>query len=94
LRAILKANAICSAEPQRAGRLLVDKGYTQNIDHAIQTIRELPYDRWHEYDAADTLRFYALRMHEAGMIKSSPQKIIAQGTDWRFLNELKRELKG
>ena len=28
-----------------------------------------------------------------GLIKSSPQKIIADGTDWRFLNELKRELK-
>jgi len=27
------------------------------------------------------------------MIRSSPQKIIAQGTDWRFLNELKKELK-
>jgi len=24
----------------------------------------------------------------------SPRKIIAQGTDWRFLNELKKELKG
>ncbi|MGH7311101.1 MAG: hypothetical protein ACREK6_20670 [Candidatus Rokuibacteriota bacterium] len=31
---------------------------------------------------------------EAGMIKSSPNKLIAQGTDWRFLNELKKELKG
>ena len=39
------------------------------------------------------MRFYALRLHEAGMIKSSPQKIIAQGTDWRFLRELKKELK-
>ena len=38
-------------------------------------------------------RFYALRLHEAGMIKSNPQKIITEGTDWRFLNELKRELK-
>jgi len=28
------------------------------------------------------------------MIKSSPQKIIAAGMDWRFLNELKKELKG
>ena len=35
----------------------------------------------------------ALRLHEAGMIKSSPQKIIADGADWRFLDELKRELK-
>jgi len=24
----------------------------------------------------------------------SPQKIIAQGTDWRFITELKKELKG
>ena len=52
-----------------------------------------PYDKWREYDAEDTIRFYALRLHEAGFIKSSPQKIIADGTDWRFLNELKRELK-
>jgi NitT/TauT family transport system substrate-binding protein len=42
----------------------------------------------------DTVRFYSLRLNEAGMIKSSPQKIIAQGTDWRFLRELKKELKG
>ena len=33
-------------------------------------------------------------MHEAGVIKSNPQKIIADGTDWRFVNELKKELKG
>jgi NitT/TauT family transport system substrate-binding protein len=39
------------------------------------------------------MRFYALRLYDAGLIKSSPQKIIADGTDWRFLNELKRELK-
>jgi NitT/TauT family transport system substrate-binding protein len=32
-------------------------------------------------------------MYEVGFIKSSPQKIIADGTDWRFLDELKRELK-
>jgi NitT/TauT family transport system substrate-binding protein len=32
-------------------------------------------------------------MREAGFIKSSPQKIIADGTDWRFLNEVKKELK-
>ena len=39
------------------------------------------------------MRFYALRLHEPGMIKS-PQKLIAQGTDWRFFNELKKEMKG
>jgi NitT/TauT family transport system substrate-binding protein len=40
------------------------------------------------------MRFYALRLHEVSMIKSSPKTIIAQGTNWRFLNELKKELKG
>ena len=41
----------------------------------------------------DTLRFHALRLHEVGMIKSSPHKLISQGADWRFLNVLKKELK-
>ena len=61
---------------------------------ALQVVKELPYARWRDYDSEDTLRFYALRMHEAGMIKSSPQKIIARGSDQRFINELKKELKG
>jgi NitT/TauT family transport system substrate-binding protein len=93
LRAILKANSICSLEPERAARYLVDKGFTERFDYAVQAIKDIPYGQWREYDAEDTVRFYALRLHEAGMIKSSPQKIIAQGTDWRFLNELKQELK-
>ena len=93
LRAILKANELCAAEPARAARQLVDGGFTDRYDYALQTVTELPYDKWREYDAEDTVRFYTLRLHEAGFVKSSPQKIIADGTDWRFLNELKRELK-
>jgi len=94
LRAILKAADICALEPERAARLLVDKEYVQRYDYALQAIQELPYGEWREYDPEDTIRFYALRLHEAGMIKSTPQKLIAQGTDWRFFNELKKELKG
>jgi NitT/TauT family transport system substrate-binding protein len=94
LRAILKAANMCALEPDRAARFLVDKGYTRRFDYALETLKALPYDRWREYDPEDTVRFYALRLYEVGMIKSSPQKIIAQGTDWRFLNELKKELKG
>ena len=33
------------------------------------------------------------RLHEAGMIKSGPRRIISKGTNWSFLNELKHELK-
>jgi len=93
LRGFLKAANICALEPQRAVKLRADKGYTLGSDYALQTIKELPYNLWREYDPEDTVRFFALRLHEAGMIKSSPQKIIAQGTDWRFLKELKKELK-
>jgi NitT/TauT family transport system substrate-binding protein len=39
------------------------------------------------------VRFYAVRLYEAGLVKSIPQKIIANNTDWRFLDQLKRELK-
>ena len=93
LRAILKANELCATEPARAARRLVDGGFTDRYDYALQTLTELPYDKWRDYDPEDSVRFYALRLHEAGMTKSSPQKIIADGTDWRFLDELKRELK-
>jgi NitT/TauT family transport system substrate-binding protein len=94
LRAILKAADLCALEPDQTARFLVDKGYTQSYDYARQTMNELPYTKWREYDPEDTMRFYALRLHEVGMIKSSPRKLIAQGTDWRFFNELKKELKG
>jgi NitT/TauT family transport system substrate-binding protein len=94
LRAILKATDICANEPDRVARSLVDGGIAKHYDYAVEALREIPYNKWREYDPEDTLRFYALRLHEAGMIKASPQKIIAQGTDWRFLNELKKELKG
>ena len=93
VRAILKAADLCALEPERAARLLVDKAYVSRYDYALQTMQDVPYGRWREYDPEDTVRFYALRLHEIGMIKSSPQKLMAQGTDWRFLTALKKELK-
>jgi NitT/TauT family transport system substrate-binding protein len=93
VRAILKADQICALEPERVARTLTERGFATNYDYTLQTMRDVPYGRWRDFDPEDTVRFYALRLHEAGMIRSSPQKIIAQGTDWRFLNELRRELK-
>jgi NitT/TauT family transport system substrate-binding protein len=94
LRAILKAADVCASKPEQSAQFMVDQGYTKRYDHALQAIKEIPYSQWREYNAEDTLRFYALRLHEVGMIKSSPQKLLAQGTDWRFFTELKKELKG
>jgi NitT/TauT family transport system substrate-binding protein len=93
LRAILKGAELCALEPERAARSLVNQGLAQRYDYALQTMKDIPYGKWREYDPEDTVRFYALRMKEVGMIKSSPQKIMAQGTEWRFLRELKKELK-
>jgi NitT/TauT family transport system substrate-binding protein len=85
---------LCAIEPERVAPMLVARGWTTRRDLALPMLTELPYRRWREHVPEDTVRFFALRLHEAGLIKSSPKKIIAQGTDWRFVNDLKRELKG
>ena len=85
--------AACAASPEIAARRLVDGGFVDRYDYALQTLTELRYDVWREFDPEDSLRFFALRLREVDMVKSTPKTIIAEGTDWRFLNELKRELK-
>jgi NitT/TauT family transport system substrate-binding protein len=94
LRARLVATDVCALEPERAAQSLVDRGLTPQYTYALQTMQEVPYSKWREYDPEDTVRFYALRLHEAGLITSSAQKIIQRGTDWHLFNALKKELKG
>jgi NitT/TauT family transport system substrate-binding protein len=93
LRAILKASELCAADPDLAVRAFMAQGYKPNPELARQAIRELPYGKWRDYNPEETVRFYALRLREAEMIKGSPQKLIAQGTDWRILEQLKKEMK-
>jgi NitT/TauT family transport system substrate-binding protein len=93
LRAVLKAADVCAADPQGAARRLIDGRFTDHYEYTLQTLTELYYAKWREFDSEDSMRFFALRLREVDMIKSNPQEIIADGTDWRFLNELKRELK-
>ena len=93
LRAILKGADLCASEPARVAQRLIDRGFTDRYDYSLDALSSIPYSAWREYDPEDTVRYYALRLHEAGFIKSSPNKIIADNTDWRFLNEVKRELK-
>ena len=77
-------------EPERAASLVAAKGY--RFDYALQTMNEICYALWREYDPEDAVRFYSLWLRGGGMIKSIPSKIM-QATEWRFFNELKRELK-
>jgi NitT/TauT family transport system substrate-binding protein len=94
MRAILKATDLCVTDPMRVAQRIVDGGFSARYDYALQALREIPYANWRDYDLDDAIRFYSLRLREAGMIKSHPNKIIADGTDSRFWNEAKRELKG
>ena len=71
---------------------LVDGGFTERYDYALQALEELPYDKWRDYDAEDTsasTRCACAKRRD----QKKPQQIIADGTDWRFFDELKRELK-
>jgi NitT/TauT family transport system substrate-binding protein len=92
LRAILKAADICALEPATAAKLLVDKGYTTNYAYALEAMQNIPYNRWRVLNPEDTIRFYTLWLHGVGMVKSTPDEIIKNGTDWHFLNELKAEM--
>jgi NitT/TauT family transport system substrate-binding protein len=93
LRAILKSSELCASDPDLGVKAYLAQGYTPNPDHALQALRELPYGHWRDYNPEETVRFYALRLREAGMVKSPPQKLISQGTDWRLLDQLRREMK-
>jgi NitT/TauT family transport system substrate-binding protein len=93
LRAGIKAVDLCATQPEWAARRVVDAGFTPRYDYALQTLKDLPYASWREYDPEDTIRFYSLRLRESGFIKATPNKILADGTNWRFFNELKHELK-
>ena len=93
IRAMLKANDLCTKQSETSAKFLVDRGFTPRYDFAVEALKDNIFDKWRDYDAEDTVRFYALRLHDVGFIKSNPQKLIAEATDWRAFNELRRELK-
>jgi len=93
LRALFKAAEICLNSPELAAEVVVKAGVSDQYDYVLQAVREIGYRNWHIYDSEDTMRFWALRLREAGLIESSPKKIISEHCDWRYVNELKRELK-
>lgn len=91
LRALLRATDVCHQETARVARRLADFG--ASYECALMILTDARYGLWREYDPEDTVRFFALRLNELGMIKKTPKEVIAGFTDWRFLNEIKRELK-
>ncbi len=92
LRALLKATDVVAQHPDQAAKLMVDKGFTPNYDYALQAMKDIPYNRWRQFNPEDTVRFYTNILHNVGMVKTTPDDIVKQGTNWSFLNQLKTEL--
>jgi NitT/TauT family transport system substrate-binding protein len=97
-RAILRATDAVAKDKPGAARGYVAGGLNSTTaspvteDLAYEVIRDLSYD-WREIDPAETLRFFALRLADAKLIKSTPQQIIAQGSDFAYMRQLATELK-
>jgi len=92
LRALLKATDVTAQHPDQAAKLMVDKGFTPNYDYALQAMKDIPYNQWRKLNPEDTIRYYATILQKVGMIKSTPDQIVKEGTNWSFLNELKTEM--
>ena len=94
LRAILKANDIVAADPELALRVLMEKKIwtKEETKYILQAIKEIPYGLWREYNPEETIRFYALRLREVGLIKTQPEEFIKKHTDWSHLASMKQEL--
>jgi len=46
-------------------------------EHTLEILRELSYARWRDYNPADTMRFYGVRLHEARLIRTPPSRLVA-----------------
>lgn len=93
LRAMLKGADVVAKDPDATARFMVDRGYTNNFDYTCDVLKEIPYNVWRDFDPVDSVRFYALRLKEAGFIKSTPDEILERGTNFKYLAQLKSELK-
>src|SRR5262249_56981984 len=93
VRAILKATDLCAQEPARVAQNISNRSLIRRYDYDRQALSDLPYYKWRDYNAEDTIRFYSLRLHEAGLIKATPNQIMAEKTDLDFFDQLKRQTK-
>ena len=89
----LEGNAfLLPPSPSVPPGIVADRGY--RYDYALQTMMEISYARWRDYDPEDAVRFYALRLREAGHDQGDPRQDHRARHRLAFYNELKRELKG
>ena len=93
LRAMVRGADVVDKDPQGAARFMVDRGYTTNFDYTCDLFKRMPYDAWRTYDPVDSVRFYSLRLKEAGLMDATPEQILDRGTDFRYIEQLRKELR-
>ena len=93
IQAFLKAADLCANAPEQTARTLIEGGFTDRYEYALQTFNENPYGGWRDYDAKDSVRFYAAAAARSRLRQIEPAKGYRRGTDFRFFDEVKRELK-
>ena len=90
LRALMKASDEAESQPTAAARYVVDKGYRPNYDDVVQSFKEMGHNRWREMDHAASARFWLRSLQAAGLLKGAPEKVISDGVNLSFINELRK----
>ena len=94
MRAMFKANALCSKDPQTAASIISQHGEEfGERELLLRSLKAIPYDAWRNYDVEASLRFYALRLHEVGLVNRTPNELLKIASDFDMFDALKLELK-
>src|SRR5438552_5931980 len=96
-RAIVRAIDEAKKDRRAAAKAAIDKGtYKANPAITEQVIYDVIKDEsfdWREFDPEETMRFFALRLSDAKLVKKSPQQIIADGVDFTYFRQLRKDLR-
>jgi NitT/TauT family transport system substrate-binding protein len=90
-RAILRGIDIVTKDRKAAVDIAVKKGFATDASQMLAAIQPLNYG-WREYDPAESLRYFALKLADAKLIKKTPAQIVAE-TDFSFFRQMQRELR-
>jgi NitT/TauT family transport system substrate-binding protein len=91
-RAVLRATDAAAKDQPRAAHDVVASGVGFADESIVRETMAMCTYNWRELDPEETLRFFALRLAEAKLITSTPQQLIAQGTDLAYMRQLRKEL--
>jgi len=92
MRALYRAVDATARDPEAVARHIVDeRRYPYSVEEATHQLQHPHFDVWRSFSVEDTLRFYALRLREAGEITAGPDEIL-RSFEPRYFEALRSEL--